>query len=157
MIVDLRFRGFRGGLIKTSPDVITTNMSRSVVRSLLTVCCVVVVLSPGWCSTVAAPVTGSTEEPTKQAPGGCCELCHCKDREKPPPEPKQPAPPSRCCCYELDWLQPNQPVTVEADPLLVAFVTLLDNPSVVAVGYDLDQSIPVPAPPLHVLKCVWLC
>ncbi len=46
---------------------------------------------------------------------------------------------------------------VEADPPLVAFVTLLDNLTGAAVRYDLDLSIPVPAPPLHVLKCVWLC
>jgi hypothetical protein len=133
-------------------------MGRFVLRSLLTVCCLVLALPPGWCSIVSAPVARDKEVPPKKAHSGCCDLCHCKDREKPSPEPKQPAPPSRCCCYELDWLKPNPPVTAQADLSLVAFVTPLDNiPTVAPVGYDLDLSIPVPSPPLHVLKCVWLC
>lgn len=126
-------------------------------RSLLTVCCLVLAMPPGWCSIVSAPVASDKEVPPNKAHGGCCDLCHCKDREKPSPEPKQPAPPSRCCCYEHDWLPPNQPVRVETNLSLVAFVTLLNNPTVAAVRYDLDLSIPVPGPPLQVLKCVWLC
>lgn len=115
-------------------------------------------MPPGWCSIVPAPVARDKEEPPKKTRGGCCDLCHCKDREKPSPEPKQPAPPFRCCCYELDWLKPNPPLTAQADLSLVAFVAPQDDiPIVAAAGYDLDLSIPVPSPPLDVLKCVWLC
>jgi hypothetical protein len=98
------------------------------------------------------------EESPKKSHGGCCDLCHCKDRDKPPPEPKHPTPPSRCCCYELDWLKPNPPEKPAVDLLLFAFITPVDSASTCAVvRHDLALSIPGPSPPLYLLKCVWLC
>ena len=133
-------------------------MGTFVLRSLSATCCLVLLLPPGWCSIVCAPVVESKGEGPKKTHGGCCDLCPCQDREKPPAEPNKPAPPSRCCCYELDWLKPKPPPRPVVDLSLFAFVTPADRaPTSATVRHELDLSIPVPSPPVHVLKCVWLC
>lgn len=40
----------------------------------------------------------------------------------------------------------------------VAFVAAMDYlPACGVLRHELDVSIPVSSPPLHILKCVWLC
>ena len=124
----------------------------------MTVCCLVLAMPQGWCGHLPALRGKVTGEAPKKLHGGCCDLCHCEDSEKPPPEPEAPAPPSRCCCYELDWLKPNPRVAVEADAALVGFVERVVG-TLPHVSAPLEQGLTIhaPAPPIHLLKCVWLC
>jgi hypothetical protein len=119
---------------------------------------VILVLPPGWCRFVMVPAVSGKEQASKKAHNGCCDLCRCKEREKPRPEPKRPTPPFRCCCYELHLLKPNPPEKPVVDTWLLGPITPPDSASTGAVlRHDLGFTIPGPSPPLHVLKCVWLC
>lgn len=126
-----------------------------VLRFIAMLCCVNLALPPGWCSMAFPP---HAQPPAAAKHGGCCKLCGCKDREEPPPAAPKPVPPARCCCYELDWLKPPLPVTVQLDGGLVA---LLPPPDAIPAEPSLrlvsDLAIRGPSPPLHVLNCVWLC
>lgn len=133
-------------------------MGRFALRTLLTLSCLVVLMPQGWCNYVPALCGKVKAEEPKKAHGGCCDLCQCKDREKPPPEPEAPSPPSRCCCYELDWLKPNPPLLVKADLPLVGFIVpVVGNPACADMLLEPGLTIHVPSPPIHVLNCVWLC
>jgi hypothetical protein len=134
-------------------------MGTRVLRSLLTACCLVLMLPPGWCGLVPTPAAGAKAEAAKKAPGACCEPCPCKRQRKPPPGSSRPAPPPcRCYCYDLDWLKPPAPEKAEADLSPAAFVAPADClPTYDVLRHDRDLSLPVPSPPPHVLKCVWLC
>ncbi len=125
-------------------------------RVLSTACCLVLVLPPGWCRFASARGARDEEEAPQQAHGGCCDLRHCKDREKCPPEPKHPTSPSRCCCYERDWLKPNPPEVRVVDLSLMAMV-IPEESTCAVLRNQLCLSIPGPSPPLHLLKCAWLC
>jgi hypothetical protein len=125
-------------------------------RLLLTACCLVLMLPPGWCRFVSVPTAWGQEEAPKKSHRGCCDCCPRNDPQKPPPGPKQPPP--RCCCYGLDWLKPNPPEKARADLALFAFTTPEASASTgVVVRRDFCLSIPGSAPPLYLLKCVWLC
>lgn len=129
-----------------------------VLRSLVLVTSLVLALPPGWCNFVPSQKSGKSEETPKKAHGGCCDLCHCQDREKPPPQHDKPIPLTRCCCYELDWLKPSPPEEIDSDPVLSVPLIIVDaHPSCFCVGVAADLTLPIPSPPLHVLKCVWLC
>jgi hypothetical protein len=90
-------------------------------------------------------------------------MCPCEQPDEPAPDsPKpdspKPAPPSSCCCYDLDWLKPSPPQKVKADMSVVAFLPLTSGlPPGAVLPDQLGLSIPGPSPPLHLLKCVWLC
>jgi len=126
-----------------------------VLRLLAILCCANLALPPGWCSIVFRP---RAEPPAPVEHHGCCDLCARQDREKPPPPAPKPVPPARCCCYELDWLKPPPPVSVQADCAPVIFIptdgAVRAEPSLL---FNPDQAICGPSPPLHVLHCVWLC
>lgn len=133
-------------------------MGSVTLKSLVLAGSLVQLLPSGWCSIVTLPGVGGGNEAPKKDHGGCCDLCHCKDREKPPPEPSRPLPPPRCCCYELDWLKPPSQVKVEVDISFVVFLVPSDRLAMCGVlQHRLDVSTPVPSPPLQILKCVWLC
>jgi hypothetical protein len=145
-------------LDRTTPPAHNGNMGRVALRTLLIVSCLVLAMPQGWCSYFPALCGKVKGESTKKAHGGCCDLCHCKDREKPPPEPEAPSQPSWCCCYELDWLKPNPPSSVEADLLLVGFVMpVIGNPACTRTLLEPGLTIHVPSPPIYLLNCAWLC
>lgn len=66
--------------------------------------------------------------------------------------------PSRCCCYELNWLKPPDPVKVDLD---VSFVAIIASaalyPTDVRVNELALTDVPTPSRRLHLLYCVWLC
>jgi hypothetical protein len=126
-------------------------------RFLLIACGIVVVPPPAWCQFVTFPQVHGKAETPKKAHDGCCDSCGCKDREKPPREPKHPVPACRCCCYELDWLKPNPPEKPVVDLSLLAFLTPHSGSEFATLRHDLGLSLRGPSPPLHLLKCVWLC
>lgn len=133
-------------------------MARIPLQTLLIGCCLVLAMPQGWCSYFPALCGKVVGDYSKKAHGGCCDQCHCKDMEKPPHVPEAPSPPSRCCCYELDWLKPNPPLSVEADLWLVGVVVLeIGNPDSASKMLELGLTIHVPAPPIYLLNCVWLC
>jgi hypothetical protein len=133
-------------------------MGKRTRNSLILATSLVLVLPPGWCRFVCLPIIRSAKAESPQSHGGCCDLCHRQDREEPAPEPPKPPPPSRCCCYELDWLKPTPPKKIEADLSLAAYLTPMHDLPPRAVRPDgLGLSLPGPSPPLHILKCVWLC
>jgi hypothetical protein len=133
-------------------------MAAFICRFVLSVCCLVLVLPAGWCRFVVGPAVSAKQEASKKAPGGCCDVCRCKEREKPRPEPKHPTAPSRCCCYELDWLKPNPPEKPVVDLSLMALPWPVDSASACSLlWYDPIRSIRGASPPLRLLKCVWLC
>jgi hypothetical protein len=115
-------------------------------------------LPPGWCSLVQLSHPETPEAPAG-AHGGCCDLCGCKDWEKPPPPPSAPMPPpSRCCCYELNWLPPPHPEKVGRDHSLPALLPALIVPVAAGIACpEPDRTLHVPAPPLNLLHRVWLC
>ena len=118
-------------------------------------CCFNLALPPGWCS-IACPVRA--EPPVAAKHAGCCDLCGCGDREKPAPVAPEPTPPSRCCCYELDWLKPPLPISAEADHIPLAFISFADAfRAAPRLWFHPDLAIPVPSPPHRILHCVWLC
>ncbi len=127
----------------------------AVLRLLAVLCCVNLALPPGWCSVVRL----ARAEPSSAAKhAGCCDLCGCPEREKPAPVPSEPTPPSRCCCYELDWLKPPPPDSAEGDPAPVAFFPFADAHRVAPLlWFRSDLAIPVPSPPHRILHCAWLC
>ena len=134
-------------------------MARATRRLILSASFLVMLLPPCWCGFVSVPTFRTTKETSKKPHSGCCDNCCCKGRKKPPPEPEQPVPPCRCCGYgcEVDWLKPNPPENPVVDSALFMFFVPQDLGSTCAVVHDADLSIPGPSPPLHVLKCVWLC
>ncbi len=124
-------------------------------RFLAILCCVNLALPPGWCRIVCPVRVGS---PVAAKHGGCCELCGCKDSEKPSPVTPEPTFPQRCCCYELDWLKPPPPVSTEVDLGPVVFVTFADAfRAAPRLWLRPDLAIPVPSPPHRILHCVWRC
>jgi hypothetical protein len=133
-------------------------MGSIILKSLVLASSLILALPPGWCEFVSLPTISSSDEAPKKHHGGCCDLCDCPDREKPAPEPPQPASPSRCCCYELDWLKPPLPVSAEADHAPVAFISLADALGVAPrMSVDPDLAIRVLSPPHCILHCVWVC
>jgi hypothetical protein len=135
-------------------------MSAFICRVLFAAGSLVLLLPPSWCNFVCRPAIWGKQngDGAKKTHGWNCDLCQCKDRGKPPPEPNHPLPPSRCCCLELDWLKPSPPEKLVIDLSLSAFVAPQDSHSkCAAVRHETDLSIPGLSPPLHLLKCVWLC
>lgn len=127
----------------------------AVLRLLAVLCCVNLALPPGWCS-IARPVRAEPPAVAKHA--GCCDLCGCQDREKPAPVAPEPTPPSRCCCYELDWLKPPLPVSADVDRAPVALISFADAfRTAPRLWFQPDLAIPVPSPPHRILHCAWLC
>lgn len=120
--------------------------------------CLVLTMPQGWCSYFPALCAKLKGESAKKAHGGCCDLCRCKDSERPPPEPEAPSAPSWCCCYELDWLKPTPPLSVEPDLVPVGFLgPVVAIPASTSNPLEPGQIIFGPSPPVHVLNCVWLC
>jgi hypothetical protein len=125
---------------------------------LFTASSLLLLLPPNWCSFMCHQAAFGTQEVPKKTCRGCCDLGHCRGREQPPPEPNHPSLPSGCCSFEIDWLKPNPPEKPIIDLSLPTFVVPKDSDSkCVAVRLDPDLSVPGPSPPLHLLKCVWLC
>lgn len=127
-------------------------------RVVIAVSALTLILPPGWCSFVSFKKVEPRHETPTKVNGNCCDLCHCRKQEKPPaPIPELP-PRTRCCCYELDWLKPPLSEQVDDD---LTFSVPLDLTGQRFAPYAIcaaaDLSLPVPSPPLHVLKCVWLC
>ncbi len=133
-------------------------MGSTILKSLVLASSLILALPPGWCNIVSLPTISSGDEAPKKDHGGCCDLCHCPDRDKPAPEPPQPVSPSRCCCYELDWLKPPLPVSTEADHAPVAIISFADAfGAAPRLWFHPDLAIHVPSPPHRILHCVWLC
>lgn len=106
-----------------------------VLRLLAVLCCVNLALPPGW----------------------CCIVCPVRDDREKPATP-EPAPPARCCCYELDWLKPPPPVSTEVGPAPVAFLPPdAAFRAAPRLWFRPDLAMPVPSPPHRILHCVWLC
>ena len=127
-------------------------------RTLTVLACLVLLMPLGWCSVVCSP-RGDTKQDTPQPThGGCCDLCHCGERQHPPPAPESPRPPTRCCCYEQDWLKPDLPVKAEVGwfPLGLLAVEKQDSTAKSSFAAP-DVFTRGPSPPIHVLKCLWLC
>jgi hypothetical protein len=131
-------------------------------NSLVLASSLVLLLPPGWCCFVPLPVITGVAKAAEQCRGGCrqagrCKVS-CKGKGKAPVQPPLPAPPCPYCCYEPDWLKPAPPEQVGADRSSVALAAPIDRPPAPTVlRHPLDLSLPDPSPPLHILKCVWLC
>lgn len=148
MVLTLRTQSLASRLI---------NMSCIVAKILVIASSVLLALPPGWCTFISLPIVRAKSEASTKAHGGCCDLCRCPDQAK-PPQPQEPTPPSRCCCYELDWLKPVPPQRVEVDTTSAIFIVPSNcSPGQRIASQDLDLSIPVPSPPLQILHCVWTC
>jgi hypothetical protein len=99
-----------------------------------------------------------TEPPATTQDAVGCAVCGCPDRAQSAPVPPQPAPPSRCGCYALDWLKPPPPVSAQGElapaplPPLVAVVPVEPR-----LGFRPVSASSVPSPPHRILHCVWLC
>jgi hypothetical protein len=132
-------------------------MVSAALRFVLNLCCFVVLLLPaGWCRSACARAPVAKQEAPKGDKGGFCHSCPCKAPEKPVPRQAPSCP--QCCCNQPDWLKPSGPQKITAAFSLPATITPPPSsaPST-TLRSDLDLSIPGPCPPLHVLKCVWLC
>lgn len=122
------------------------------IRLLAILCCVNLALPPGWCCVVCAV---RVEPPAVTQHAGCCDLCGCKDHDK--PATPAPAPPSRCCCYEMDWLKPPLPVGTDIGPALAALMPLNAFWAAPRQWLQPEVAVLVPSPPHRILHCVWLC
>lgn len=130
-------------------------MSHFILRSLVLTCSFVLALPPAWCSLVAS---ARAEEVTVRTSGGCCDLCTCGEKERIPTSPVEPLLPSRCCCYELNWLKPSDPVKVDFDFHFIEIVVPISvwRTSDVVIPRT-ETTLPTPSRRLHLLHCVWLC
>lgn len=127
-------------------------------RVVAVVCGVFIALPSGWCCMVgAATVAASVRCPAP--PKACCK-CGCPTDPAPGKSDHKPAQndPSRCCCADKATVKQD-------DGAYVHDVTFVGSPFFSLPVSDNGGggspcgrfAVPVPSPPLHVLKCVWLC
>src|SRR6516164_6665469 len=124
---------------------------------LLVLASLVLGLPPGCCL-LALPFAWAGEKAPAKGTSGCCDRCHRKDRQNPSPKPPRPIPASLCCCDKLAWLKPAPRAAIDTDTPVPAYLApLACVPPGTIRRADIDLAIPGPSPPLHILKCVWLC
>jgi hypothetical protein len=159
-------------------------MNRRRVAALVLLCALPLLLPRGWCCIVAGPVNVALARLAPSYPeccprlgGQCCECsaCHCqgcsgggccscapRTPRADTGQPDRPGPPrpfKRCPCAGRDTTLPSGPKQVSPDlppPQAVAELALPGDALATFVGAA--PALPsLRPPPLHVLKCLWLC
>jgi hypothetical protein len=147
-------------------------MSRRRLAALVLLCSLPLVLPRGWCCIFAGPLKAAL---TKVAPSrpGCCPCtgercrscaggtcCSCATQTPPadPGQPDTPRPVKHCPCADRDTTLSSGPEQGSPDLLPPEPLAELTLP-VVALARFLGAvpAFPFHPPPLHVLKCLWLC
>jgi hypothetical protein len=117
-------------------------------RFLVLGCGLLLALPPAWCCYPAALPRAPQSEPS---PPACCQ------KEKAPAPSPLPLP-ARCPCYDRNTVASASPEKLAADLSLPAPLAVVgpDSPCAGSTTVAAPTAL-APAPPLHVLQCVWLC
>src|SRR6266849_10322876 len=111
-------------------------------------------LPPGWCCVTPAR---TVESKAKTPPP--CTCCHCSEANdlQQTSLPAKPTIPSKPCCKSSNFAvaaSPEKSVKMPATGLVTFAIGL----NAASTGHlVIVPSLPIPSPPLHVLKCLWLC
>jgi hypothetical protein len=124
-------------------------MSAGLIRLLSLGCGLLLALPPAWCCYNPLPRGPAPAEP---AHASCCHK-----KEAPKPAPCQP-PPVHCPCYDRNTAPPAGPTKITADlshPVPLALAAADDHRA--GPPFDAGPVRLTLSPPLHLLKCLWLC
>src|SRR5262245_14200997 len=139
---------------------------------LVLVCSLPLILPRGWCCLFAGPVRAALKKLAAPRPGrcpctgasccscagGCCCSCAVESAPARHGKPDTPRPVKHCPCSDRDTTLPSGPEKCDADllpPDPVIGPSLPVEPPPIFARATLP--FPSPPPPLHVLKCLWLC
>jgi hypothetical protein len=119
-------------------------------------------LPQGWCCFVlalaAAPCRRTPDArpvPTKTEAPPCCREASRPRPVEMPAEPPAPEPPL-CCCDDLSWDRPPQPLVATADLAAADLPPDLVLPEAPRPALTVAPP-PAVSPPVRLLHCVWLC
>jgi hypothetical protein len=131
-------------------------MKRRWLAAVVLLCSLPLILPRGWCCIFAGPVKAAM---TRSAPprARCCS-CAGGPASADPKKPDPPQPVKHCPCSDRDTTLLAGSAMGDTDLLPPEPVADLTLPrEALTVFLKTDSAYHFHAPPLHLLKCLWLC